>query len=406
MMELLTLKGGWGRNRRLEIKDGRVQIHRNGPEPETALSIKDGQIVEVEDIEYRHRNNSAKTVTTKSWNGNKRTRGDIVKTTQRYDTYFNLPSEGVFYEVAGLRIAKHKGTLCQITRQARFIREEFIYDNGQKAYIWTPHRKRFQLFRPDGELWLEVTAKVRRPYRRTKYFLEKVQAALGDIASDGDRWSGQPSYEIRLCDGQGREYGYGKMENNQRVGVWRQGRSKHYFMMGVSVSKEIYYAGPDELDLREVLKIENMQLRAALMKKVGLERLLKKLPFVACDTVGENQLLKADVKKIFTLDDKSLEQMSARSRLDDQIAIAVLKCPSTGQLYYLRVPPRLEKVEHARQWLCGIDIENVEEQYIRDRYTSAADGGGRGLSESEKEAMKDDVARAKQREKLEFVSEA
>lgn len=405
-MELLTLKGGWGRNRRFEIKDGHVRIHRNGMEPQTTLSVKDGRIVEVQNIEYSPRNSSSRVVTTKAWNVPKRIKADAVKTTQRYDTYSNLPSEGAFYEVAGLRIGKHKGTLRQITRRARFVREEFVYDNGQKAYVWTPYRKRFQVFRPNGKQWIEVTAKVRRPYKRTQDFLHRVQTTLKDIAGNADRRSDQPNYEIRFFDGRGREYGYGKVENNQRVGVWQQGKTRHYFMMGVEIKKEIYYAGPDELDPREVLKTENMQLRAALMKKIGPERLLKKLPFVASDTDGQNQLLKADVKKIFKLDNKSMEQMRVRNRLDDQIAIAVLKCPSTGQLYYLRVPPRLKKVGHARQWLCGVDIEGIEEEYIRDRWMRQAGGRRRELSPSQQEAMRNEIAQAKEREKLEFASEA
>jgi hypothetical protein len=97
--------------------------------------------------------------------------------------------------------------------------------------------------------------------------------------------------------------------------------------------------------------------------------------------------------------------MRARSRLDEQIAIVVLKCPSTGQLYYLRVPPRLKKVEHARQWLCGVDIEGIEEEYILDRWMRPADGTSQQLSASQQEAMKGEIARAQQREKLEFVNE-
>lgn len=142
------------------------------------------------------------------------------------------------------------------------------------------------------------------------------------------------------------------------------------------------------------------------MKKIGPERLLKKLPFIACDTDGENQLLKAELKEIFTLDNKSLEQMRVSSRLDEQIAIVVLKCPSKGQLYYLRVPPRLKKVEHARQWLCGIDIEGIEEEYIRDRWMRPANGTSRQLTASQHEAIRGEIARAQQREKLEFVYEA
>jgi len=405
-MELLTFKGGWGRNRRFEIKDGHVRINGNRQEPETSLTIKDGRIAEIQDIEHPGQNRSARIVTTKAWDESKRMKTNAVRTIQRYETYNNLTSEGAFYEAAGLTIAKHKGTLCQIARRARFVREEFVYDSGQKAYVWTPYRKGFQVFRPDGKLWLEVTAKVRRSWKRTQNLLQKVQATLANIIGNADTWSDQPNYEIRLYDGRGRQYGYGKIENRQRVGVWRQGKAKHYFMMGVAVSKELYYAGADDLDPQEVLKTENMQLRAALMKKIGPERLLKKLPFTACDTDGDNQLLKADVKEIFTLDDQTMQQIRVRNRLDEQIAIAVLKCPSTGQLYYLRVPPRLKKVEHARQWLCGVEIEGIEEEYIRDRWTTGAGRTGQELSPSQQEAMRNEIARAKQQEKLEFVAEA
>jgi len=406
IMELLTLKGGWGRNRRFEIKDGHVRINRNGQDPETSLTIKNGQIVEIQDIEHPAQNRSARIVTTKAWNESKRMKTDAVRTIQRYDTYSNLPSEGAFYEVTGLRIGKHKGTLRQIAKRARFVREEFLYDNGQQAYVWTPYRKGFRVYRPNGKPWMRVTAKVRRPWKRTQNLLQKVQATLGNIAGDEYRWSDEPNYEIRLYDEQGRQYGYGKIENHQRVGLWRQGKAKRYFMMGIAVSRELYYAGPGDLDPGEVLKTGNTQLRAALMKKIGPERLLKKLPFVACDADGDNQLLKADMKSIFMQDDQSMEQIRVSNRLDEQIAIAVLKCPSTGQLYYLRVPPRLKKVEHARQWLCGIDIEGVEEEYIRDRWMMPADAGRRELSPSEQEAMKNEIARAKQQEKLEFVTEA
>jgi hypothetical protein len=405
-MELLTIRAGWGRNRRFQIKDGHVRINRSGQEPETSLTIKDGRIIEVQDLQHPLDNRSARTVTTRAWNEAKRARTNAIKTIQRYDSYLNLPSKGAFYEVTGVRIGTYKGTLCQLSRRARFVREEFVYHNGQTAYVWTPYRKGFHLYRPNGKLWLEVTAKVRRPWKRAQNLFQKVQATLGNIASDECRWSDERDYEIRLYDGQARQYGYGKIENHQRVGVWRQGKARHYFMMGIAVSKELYHAGPDDLDPQQVLKTENAQLRAALMKKIGSERLLKKLPFVACDADGDNQLLKAEVKQIFTPDNQSLEQLRVRNRLDEQIAIAVLKCPSTGQLYYLRVPPRLNKVEHARQWLCGIDIEGIEEQYIRQRWMITADGRDAELPPSQRQLMEAEIGRAKQRQKLEFVAEA
>jgi len=405
-MELLTIRAGWGRNRRFSIRDGQIRIHRTGLEPETTLSIKDGRIVGQQEIEYPSRNINSRIVKSKDWKGCEQTNTDAIRTTERYDTYSNLPTEGVFHEVTGLRLCNQKGTFRQISKRARFVREEFIYDNGQEGYVWTPYRKRFQVFRPNGKLLMEVTAKVRRPYKRTKDFLRKVQYALKDISDEGNRWSNEPNYEIRLYDGRGREYGYGKMENNQRVGIWRHGKTMHYFLMGVEVSKELYFAGPDDLDPREVLQTRNMQLRAALMKKMGPERLLKKLPFETCDEDGDNRLLKADIRSIFNLDNASMEQMRTRNRLDEQLAIVLLKCPSTGQLYYLRVPPRLQKIEHARQWLCGVDIEDVEEEYIRARWMMRANRGQQELSSSQQEALRAQIAQGKQRQKLEFVAEA
>jgi len=405
-MQLLTLKSGWDRNRRYEVEDGEVRILRNGPKRETTLTVKNGWIAEIREVEYSPNSRSTRIVTTRAWNKQNVARAGIRATTNRYNAYYNLPDNGIFYEVAGLSIGNYRGRLRQITRRARFVREEFVYDNGQEAYVWTQYRKRFRLFRPNGKLWMEVTAKIRRPCKRSEDLLHRIQVTLVDIAGDGYRWSNEPNYEIRFYDGRGRESGYGKMENRQRVGVWRHGKARHYYMLGVSVKKEIYYAGPDDLDPFEVLRIENMQLRAALMKKIGPERLLKKLPFAACDTQGENQLLKADVRTAFKLDDQALQQIRARGRLDDQVAIAVLKCPSTGQLYYLRVPPGINKVEHARQWLCGVDIESIEEEYIRDRWMSRTGGRNRELSPSQEKTMNDEIERAKQLEKLEFICEA
>jgi hypothetical protein len=177
-------------------------------------------------------------------------------------------------------------------------------------------------------------------------------------------------------------------------------------MIGVAVSKETFYADPDDLDPLEVLRTENAQLRAALMKKIGPERLLQKLPFTACDTDGDNRLLKADVNSLLTPNDELAEPVRARNGFDEQVAIAVLKCPSTGQLYYLRVPPRLNKVEHARQWLCGIDIESVEEDYIRDRWARPLGGAPVSLTPSQQSRMEAELSRAGQRQRLEFVSEA
>ena len=402
-MQLLTIKGGWSMNRRLDMKNGTVRIIRDDRPQETTLTVKDWQVTEAEDVVYPAGNPGDRTVTGRQ--RNELERANAIRTISRYEDYWSLPAEGVFYEVHGLTIGRFKGTLRQLSRRSRFVREEFVYENSQVAYIWTPYRKKLQLYRPNGSLWLEVAAKVRRPWKRMEGFLEKIHATLDNIAGDYHTWSNQPDYEIRFYDDRGTQSGYGKVTNRQRAGIWRQGKAKYCFLMGVAVSEAIYHAGPDELDPLEVLRTENAQLRAALMKKIGPERLLRKLPFTACDEDGENRLLKADTKSVFTNDVESIEPMT-RGRIDDQIAIVVLKCTSTGQLYYLRVPPRLKKVEHARQWLCGIDIESVEEQYVRDRWARLAGGELSQLSAPQQAMMHTEMERAKQQGILEFVSEA
>ena len=405
-MQLLTIKGGWSMNRRFEIDNGSVRIIKDGGRHETTLTVANGQVTEVEDIEHPAGGTDEKVVTIREKKQIDRSKPGVIRTVSRYKSYRKLPTEGVFHEVHGLKLDKHKGTLRQISRNARFVREQFVYDNGRQAYIWTPYRKRFQLFRPNGSLWIEVNAKIRPPWKRAEGFLEKIRDTLFNLTSYGHTWSNQPDYEIRVYDSRGKQFGYGKISNRQRAGVWQQGRDKHYFMMGVEVSKEVFYAGPDDLDPREILKTDNAQLRAALMKKIGPERLINKLPFTACDTDGDNQLLKADINQILSPDNESAIPVRVSSRSDEQLAIAVLKCPSTGQLYYLRVPPRLNRVEHARQWLCGIDIESVEEEYIRGRWTRSAGGKPVNLSKSMQAMLDAELTRAQKRPRLEFVSEA
>jgi hypothetical protein len=405
-MHLLTIKGGWWCNRRFEIDNGSVRIWKDGGQQESTLTVNNGQITEIEDVERPVSSPGEKIITTREKKQIDRTKWGVIRIVSRYKSYWNLPTEGVFHEVQGLKLGKHKGTLRQISRNGRFVREEFTYSNGQQAYIWTPYRKKFRLYRPNGSLWLEVTAKIRTPWKRTKGLLEKIRNTLFDITSHGHTWSNQPDYEIRLYDARGRQSDYGKVSNRQRAGIWQQGKAKHYFMMGVAVSKEVFNAGPDDLDPRDVLKTDNAQLRAALMKKIGPERLINKLPFTACDIDGDNQLLKVHINRIFASDNESTIPVGVPSGFDEQLAIVVLKCPSTGQLYYLRVPPRLNKVEHARQWLCGIDIESVEEEYIRERLAGSVNGEPVNLTPLQEVTLNTEIVRARQRQRLEFVSEA
>ena len=144
-MRLFTTKGGWGRNRYLEINNGSVRILKDGKLQETTLTVKDGQITEVEDIEYPAGSPGERIVTTKDWNQIDRTKASMIRTVSRYESCWNLPIKEVFHEVQGLKIGRYKGTLRQLSRRGRFVREEFVYANGRQAYVWTPYRKSFRM---------------------------------------------------------------------------------------------------------------------------------------------------------------------------------------------------------------------------------------------------------------------
>lgn len=69
----------------------------------------------------------------------------------------------------------------------------------------------------------------------------------------------------------------GKVENNQRVGYWIEKGKRTWYMQGVEVSQKLHDAEPDQIDPQEVLNMENAQLRAALIGKIGMERIIQKL---------------------------------------------------------------------------------------------------------------------------------
>ena len=111
-MRLLTIKGGWGRNRYFEIKNGSVRILRDGQQQETTLMVKDGQITEVEDIEYPAGSSGERIVTTKDWSQTERPKARMIRTVSRYESCWNLPVKEVFHEIQGMNLSRLRRGLC------------------------------------------------------------------------------------------------------------------------------------------------------------------------------------------------------------------------------------------------------------------------------------------------------
>ena len=100
-MQLLTIRGGWSRNRRFEINNGSIRIQKDGGKRETTLTIENGQITEIEDIEHPTGSPGERIVTTKDWDQIENTKAGVIRTVSRYKNCWNLPFTGAFHEMQG-----------------------------------------------------------------------------------------------------------------------------------------------------------------------------------------------------------------------------------------------------------------------------------------------------------------
>ena len=138
-----------------------------------------------------------------------------------------------------------------------------------------------------------------------------------------------------------------RKENNQLQGeVLRNDKYFHY-INGVAISKEMFYAKPEDLDCNEVLKIPNAQVRASFIKKVGINRIVDqcKATLIEDDKENDYQLLSIQMPH------KGGEERIAG---DTEMRILKVVCTTTKQVYTLRVPPTVNTVREARDWTFGI----------------------------------------------------
>jgi hypothetical protein len=151
------------------------------------------------------------------------------------------------------------------------------------------------------------------------------------------------NYTFVVYTSSGAVYHSGKVENRQRIGEWVEYGVKTYYLQGVQVDYRLWSTPAEQLDSREIMAIENVQLRTALCTKRGYERILKDMEGKVIDTAGDYALYELPILKPVTPRWQGQE-------VDKVIRLLKVRCPSTGAYYTLRVPPNIDKVEDARQW--------------------------------------------------------
>jgi hypothetical protein len=109
---------------------------------------------------------------------------------------------------------------------------------------------------------------------------------------------------------------------------------------GVRVDERIAFR-PHEIAPAEVLAEPNAERRRAMLDRVGYERFLEAVRPDVLDTDADPGGA------------RSLLRVALES--DEPLVCLVVRCPSTGRQYVLRVPPTTKSCRHAAAWIAGFD---------------------------------------------------
>jgi hypothetical protein len=239
-----------------------------------------------------------------------------------------------------------KGTLeCFSTSCGSCGKEIFIYDNGVEAYTAANWRKKFVAYYPSGKLWMIVKGKTHVSRYPIAEQLEKPNSGF-DIwrFMDGHDW------HLTVYDRDGKTViTQGQYLNRQKEGQWLENGKVHYYIAGVKVSRSIYEDDPTKWNPHDVLKIANAQLRCSLLGRLGYDKLLERVQSKVIDTA---------------YDGGQLIEITAGGKGDDvdkNLRLIKVVCPSTQQVYVLRVPPEIDNFEQARQWTFGLQQASIRD---------------------------------------------
>lgn len=340
-MLLLSRYAGWGRGFWLNIYDGTISartkdkhLHarvRNGLVEEQTTRTKD----ECTTLRYGQ--------DCKTKKGGKTVREEYFEP----GTLQAIRRGTLWKRETGIPFCRSEGKIeCYSTSSGAYGKEVFTYANGNLGYIATRWRKKLQVRRPNGKLWIVIKGKVSLNW-------DPIAKNLDPDSTDIGLWYRMrgANWDITVYNASGSEaVTQGHVENRQKQGKWLEDGKVSYYMSGVKVSRKLYEGDPDEWDGRDVLRIPNAQVRCSLLNRMGYDKLLEKVKHKIIDKSDDGgQLLEIDTG--FTGD--------SSARLDKIMRLVKVICPSTQQVYVLRVPPEIGRFEQARQWTFGLQEAGI-----------------------------------------------
>ncbi|MHB8118650.1 MAG: DUF6745 domain-containing protein [Methanothrix sp.] len=125
---------------------------------------------------------------------------------------------------------------------------------------------------------------------------------------------------------------------------WHDGY-RQFFWHGVSVQEKLI-ENPKTITKQDIVSEKNAERRRAMFERLGIDRIVELIELIEVDEdiIGDNEV------------------RLLRSREVDEIAGACLqyvkvRCPSTGRIYHLSVPPTITKAREAVAWTFGLSAD-------------------------------------------------
>lgn len=112
------------------------------------------------------------------------------------------------------------------------------------------------------------------------------------------------------------------------------------YWRGVPVDRRVVFS-PETITAQEILRERNVTMRRILLERIGLVRFISEV---------NAEQLDAD-------EDAGGPRLLLRIPFDgeDDLVCVVVRCPSTGQQYVVRVPPETQTCRQAIAWTAGFD---------------------------------------------------
>ncbi len=209
----------------------------------------------------------------------------------------------------------------------RLVRQRFVYENGKVAYDYRSGSKVCHVKSPDGSVLYELKGILNT--RRTWDGL----CIFNRGKNESWLFKGHP-FEIWK---DGKLFIAGQYDGEQKTGKWIENGKEAFYEKGYPMSKKLYETPPEKMDVRKVLRLSNAQLRMALMSRISVDRIAE-----AGNIIHQHGSMRL-------YDIEGFESRLLR-----------VKCPSTGNFFFLKVPKDSTKCEEARQWTfhVGMDFDS------------------------------------------------